>query len=206
MKAFITALAATALVAVPAFAQEGMQMQLPFTPEIFAGVGGGNYTGDLGSITNSGVAWDARVGINPWPFFAAELNYQGLNNGVGSVIQSNGTVVTGQTLLKTEVTIDGRLGYPFHIGGQELKPYGFLGFGYAYVGSNNFLSSVGLGSSSAFAVPLGVGVGYQITNIFAADGRFTFNGLTGIRSAIAPTGSDWNFLFSVGARFGTPGA
>jgi hypothetical protein len=172
--------------------------------EVNVGIGFGNFTGDLGSLTSAGVSWNGRVGINPSPYWGAELNYQGINTGVAAILPATGTVIVGQSISTNELTIDGKGGYPFAIPGtnQILKPYGFVGIGWAGTSSNATLTAIGLQASDAFAIPIGIGAEYKFTDVFAADSRFTYNFLTGTRTTIAPTGDSWDFLVSIGAHFG----
>jgi hypothetical protein len=168
---------------------------------VSAGVGLGNFTGDLGSLTSPGVAWNGRVAVNPWPFFGGELQYQGVNAGVGAVITPGQTPLLGQSMVQQEISVDAKGSYPILIGDRYLKPYGFLGIGGAWVSSNTFLSAVGLQGSGAFAVPFGVGASYDITDTFLLDGRFTYNVMTGTRTTLAPSGDAWNAVIDLGARF-----
>lgn len=200
MKAMLTALAATALFATQAQAMEASD--LVKDPDVFVGIGFGNFTGDLGSLTNSGITWDGRIGVNPSPFWGAELNYQGLHSSVGTVITQGGNLVGGQSIVQQEISVDAKAGIPFLVADHQLKPYALVGVGYAHVGANNVLHSVGIESSDAFAMPFGAGVSYALNDTFNVDGRFTYNLMTGSRGTLTPSGDAWNAGINVGAHFG----
>lgn len=172
--------------------------------EVNVGIGFGNFTSDLGNLTGTGVSWIGRAGINPSPYWGGELNYQGIQTNVGTIVPRTGPAVSGESILSNELTVDGKAGYPFAIPGtnQTLKPYGLVGLGWAGQSTTAALTAVGLQASNAFAVPMGLGVEYRFTDMFSADSRFTYNILTGSRSTIAPSGNSWDFGISLGAHFG----
>jgi opacity protein-like surface antigen len=174
--------------------------------EVNVGIGFGNFSGDLGSLTSTGVSWLARAGVNPSPYWGLELNYQGIQTSVGTIIPATGSPITGQGIATNELTADFKGGYPIPIPGTShtLKPYGFAGIGWAGVNSNAVLTHVGLQASDAAAFPLGAGAEYRFTDVFSADTRFTWNFLTGSRSTLAPSGDSWDLVFSLGAHFGAP--
>jgi hypothetical protein len=202
MKALIGAVVTTILLASPAHASESMKQQWLGNMQFTAGIGIGNFSGDLGSITGAGISWNGRLAVNPWPWASFELNYQGVNTNVGAIIPAHGFPILGQSIMQNEGSVDAVGGYPFYIYDHVLKPYGFVGLGGAGVSSNAALASVGLQGSTAFAVPFGVGASYDITRQFLVDTRFTYNIMTGARSTLAPSGDAWNVAVDLGARFG----
>src|SRR4051794_7151570 len=75
---------------------------LPPRSDLTLGIGFGNFTGDLGRLTDAGVSWDARLGMNFTPMWGAELNYQGMHTSVGAILPAGGAAITGQAIVQHE--------------------------------------------------------------------------------------------------------
>lgn len=175
--------------------------------EVFGGLGVGNFTRGLGDVTGSGLAWNGRVGISPFrggflQNINAELAYQGLG-GSASVISPSSGVISDESVNQHQLTIDGRVAVPIPVRDREIRPYGLIGLGYARIGTTNTLQSAGLDSDNTFAVPLGAGVSYDLSDVFTVDGRFTYNFLNAVDMPIVgDTAGSWSALVNLGARFG----
>jgi hypothetical protein len=193
-------LATGILLAGPAFA-EGIQDHID-SAEIFGGLGIGNYTKDLGSFTSSGLSWNIRAGVDAYRYFGAELDYQGISGGVNTLPAPGGGLLSGTNLTQAEVTVNAKAGYPILVGDKILRPYVLAGLGYAHLSFDQSLNQVGLQSDGALAIPLGFGATYKLTDLFAVDGRFTYNVLTGTKTQLAPSGDSWTLGVNIGAKFG----
>lgn len=169
---------------------------------VFAGIGVGNYSQDLGDFTDAGLAWQARAGVQPWSFLGAEIQYQGLNSDTASIVQ-NGVLQNNGTLTQTQFTANVTAGVPVTLGNQEFIPYALLGAGYARLSASREAKAVGLDDDNTFALPIAIGASYDITDRFVLDGRATYNVLFGVDQPIANNDGDaWNIMVNIGGRFG----
>jgi opacity protein-like surface antigen len=196
--------AAVLLAGAPAFAQSWVPREV----DVVGGLGFGAFSQGLGDVTGTGFGWNARVGAEFLPVLGGEIMYQGLNGDVNTIINAGGQggagrVLDNQGIRQHQFTANARVGAPLEIRGQSLKPYGLVGLGYSRLNSNDTLAAVGLPSDNQFAIPLGVGASYGLTDNLMIDGRFTYNILTGVDLPIADDSADsWTALVNVGTRFG----
>lgn len=198
----LTAAAIGLLMSSTALAQEIAGVELQRRADIFGGVGFGNFAQDLGDVTNTGIGWGIRVGVQPLHYAGAELAYQGINAGVDTIVQGAG-VLTDRSLRQQQITANAKVGVPVMVSDRELRPYGLIGLGYSRISADNALTAVGFEDDNQFAVPLGVGVTYSVTDVIQVDGRFTYNFLSGEDQAIVNDQADsWTALVNVGAQFG----
>lgn len=203
MKAMLAALGVCVMASTAAAQEIGeMTWKERMTREIsvYGGIGGGAYAGDLSNVTGGGFAWNLRAGIKPFRNVGAELNYLGLNGGVNDFI-SGGQIINDAGLVQNQITFDLLAGYPLDVAGHDLEPYVFAGIGYARLGADSDARAI-VSNDNALAVPLGVGVGYDVTDTFVVDGRFTWNFLSGINMPAADGGNSWVLGVNLGAKFG----
>lgn len=203
MRKLMGSLCATVLlVGAPVMAQERDWM--PSSADVFAGAGVGNFSQDLGDVTSAGIGWSARAGAQLHPMFGGEIAYQGLNGGVNTLVGgANNPVIANENINQHLFSANARVGMPIEVRGTTLRPYGLVGVGYSRLNSTDALATVGLPSDNQFAVPLGVGASYALTNNLLLDGRFTYNVLSGVDIPLANDDADsWTALVNLGASFG----
>ena len=164
------------------------------TVDIIAGLGFGGFTSDLGNASSVGLSWSVRTGYNFNRFLGVELNYQGTDGGANTSGPA-GVATLGTAFDEQQITADVKAGPPIWVGFGFLRPYGFAGAGYGYIGEN-FATPFPTPSISAAAFPLGGGLSYEIAPGFIFDTRYTYNVLTD------KAGNNWNVGFNVGARLG----
>lgn len=204
MKAMLAALGVCVMASTAAAQESGdMTWKERMTREmsVFAGIGVGDYSQDLGDVAGAGFAWNLRAGIKPFRYFGAELNYLGINGGVNDFV-SGGQIIDDAGLVQNQITFDLTAGYPVDVAGRELEPYVLAGIGYARLGADEDARAI-VSDDNALAVPLGVGIGYDITETFVVDGRFTYNILGGVNMPQADGGDSWMLGLNLGAKFGS---
>lgn len=183
-------------------AQEIGGFEVQKRADVFAGIGFGNFAQRMGDVTNTGLGWSVRVGAQPLRAIGAEVNYQGINAGISSIISNQG-VITDRTVNQQQITLNGKVGWPIMVADRELRPYGLVGIGYSHIGADDTLKTVGFRDDSNFAVPLGVGVQYSVTDVLQVDARYTYNFLSGVdQPVVQDSANSWTALVNVGAQFG----
>lgn len=170
--------------------------------EVNAGLGLGDFAQDLGRITDLGLAWNARVGVQPWRFLGGEIAYQGLN-GDASFVQPQAGLISEEGLTQHQFTADAKVQYPVMLQERELRPYALVGLGVSRINTTDALAASGLDDDTTLAIPVGAGVAYDLNQTFVLDGRFTYNILSGVDMPLVNDNADsWTALVNVGARFG----
>lgn len=194
---------AAMLIAAPALAEERMMDRGDRGIEIYGGAGVGNFSQDLGDVTDAGLAWGARVGFHPYRAIGGELAYQGANGNVNTIV-TPGAVLQNQDIQEHTITANAKLGWPVRMGERELIPYGLIGLGYTRLNSEDALEAVGLGDDNAFTVPLGAGVGLDLTERFSVDGRFVYNFLSSVDNLplVNDKADSWTATLNIGTVFG----
>jgi opacity protein-like surface antigen len=170
------------------------------TDDVVAGLGGGDFARELGRFTGGGLAWNVRIAFNAYRYFGVEVNYQGLNTSVNSVVLSNGASTGGTTMQQNAFTFNVKASLPIALGIRTLEPYAFAGGGYSRIVTAVLFSVDNTKSSNAAAIPVGGGVSFIFHNNVMVDGRFTYNFLTSAPTSQIETGDSWQAILSVGYR------
>jgi hypothetical protein len=163
--------------------------------EVQGGVGG--WTRGLARATWLGPSWQARVGVQFFPWLSVGAVYNGLYTaGVDNVVGE------GVGLLNTTGYGAVRLIAPL----PHVHPYGFVGFGYSWtsvLGGNAQTSP--LRSGGNLALPFGGGLEVELTQQWSIGAAGTYQRSLG-DSTLAPSmpelgqGDNWNAAVSVGYR------
>jgi opacity protein-like surface antigen len=202
-KLFLATIAALVPAAALAYGVDDVQTPPPPPPpphpsynngEIFAGLGFGDFTSQLNTLSNVGVAWTLRGGVNFMRYLGAELSYQGTSTNANTVVV-NGANIGTNNFVEQQLTADLKLGYPVLIGGEHvLRPYALAGVGYGWLGLNSAFGGMGLTNQNSAAFPFGAGLSYTPVPWFILDARFSYTALT------QSLGDNWNVVINLGAN------
>lgn len=196
-----TLCASMCLVATPVDARELADPRRPVS--VNAGIGLGDFASDLGTQTESGVAWSVRVGWTPFPILGGELAFLSVNGSLSTRVSGPGTPVTRQTVGLQQVTAAARVHWPVAVGvDSSLEPYAHAGVGYGRLASNDPSSVQGIPTEHSVAIPLGAGIAWNINQALTLDGRFTYSLLPNAEIPLIGDAGAWSAVVSVGARLG----
>ncbi len=108
----------------------------------------------VGSITNTGPAWGARVGVEFLPWFAIEAHYLGMSNRADAS-QSVG----GRRSLLTNAAV---AEFRFTLPTRYIQPYAFIGAGVYSTKITGSSAATPLYGSTEFGAPIGLGFGVPL--------------------------------------------
>ncbi len=108
----------------------------------------------VGSITSTGPAWGARVGVELLPWFAIDGHYIGMSNRADASQSIGGR----RTLLTNAAVAELRFTLPTH----SVEPYAFIGAGVYSTKITGTSKSTPLYGSTEFGVPIGLGLGVPL--------------------------------------------
>lgn len=153
--------------------------------------GGGNYTGVVGSYTQTGPTWGLTLGVQPLHMLGFEVGYDGGYNTVSAGSTSFGLLHHGASGLV-------KLSLPFV---DAVKPFLGVGVGGSYVLSGS-ASSGGYSSGLLAEVPLVAGIEFNV-EAFTAGLRATYRVLLN-QQVYSPTSAPSGFFdvsVTLGVRF-----
>jgi hypothetical protein len=125
----------------------------------------------VGSITKTGPAWGARVGMEFLPWFALEAHYVGMSNRAVDSVSVGGS----RGLLTNAAVAEFRFTLPT----KYIQPYIFLGVGVYSTSITGSSTSTSLTSSTELALPVGIGFGVPITPGISVGAEAMYHRLVG---------------------------
>lgn len=108
----------------------------------------------VGSITDTGPAWGARVGVELLPWFAIDAHYIGMSNRADASQSVGGR----RSLLSNAAVAEFRFTIPTH----SVEPYAFIGAGVYSTKITGSSTSTPLYGSTEFGIPVGLGLGVPL--------------------------------------------
>ncbi len=108
----------------------------------------------VGSITSTGPAWGARVGVELRPWFAIDAHYIGMSNRADASQSVGGR----RSLLTNAAVAEFRFTIPTH----SVEPYAFIGAGVYSTKITGSSTATPLYGSTEFGMPIGLGFGVPL--------------------------------------------
>ena len=156
--------------------------------------GAGGLSRGMGDATWPGVAWQARIGVQLFPFLAFDGSYSGQFNP-GYAPRSGPSVGLVNDTLSANVRLIAPLG--------RIMPYAFVGIGpsWSSVAHWNGAQTTPFRNNVSFAIPVGLGLSTQLSRHWLVNVEASYQPNVGGTFATEPalnTGDLWRGTLGVG--------